>query len=430
MRESPRRRSGALLIAAIAIVMIALVWWLARDRDAPKTVAQGGDRDQAAGAREPQFGGVSPRAAQGAAPFDLADERARPSVPPPQPEKAFPYPPGSQPLTEGVDPAAGVGEESTVDAETGLRVVFGARRDVVHPPDPIVVDLQVLSAKNKRVDIGAPYARFRSERMPPSGPGFDAPFTDDGRGADRASGDLAYTATYRPSATEQAALLGFRVFIEVGFEAPNGLGPRKYVTSVQYTLKPNAELTGQYSDALQGGSLVVSCGVQVNEAGQYKVIASLYAGDGETAIAFAQNSQPLSTGEQQLPLTFFGKILHDRGVDGPYVMRYVMLFQEFPNQGTYWPGVTVDHAYTTRPYRAKDFSPESFTPPPPSFPIVNAESPSQQGKPPALFDSTRRLPTPPPGAAPPAPPPSSGAPSSSAPSPSAPGALPPPSPGR
>ena len=171
--------------------------------------------------------------------------------------------------------------------------------------------------------------------------------------------------------------------MEVAFDAPNHLGERHYSASVQYTPTPTAELDGEWSDAIVDGSLVLQAGVAVAQPGHYKVIASLYSGD--SAIAFAQSSVELETGRRSVTLLVFGKILRDRELDGPYTIRYAMLFEEFPEQGIYWPGSTVDHAYTTRAYRATEFSDAPYTPPPSTEPEVTAQSPSQQGKPPPLF---------------------------------------------
>ena len=80
---------------------------------------------------------------------------------------------------------------------------------------------------------------------------------------------------------------------------------------------------------------------------------------------FAQQAADLEAGERSVPLLFFGKILHDRMIDGPYVLRFMMVFEEFPTRGTYWAGTTVDDAYTTHAYQALEFSPAPYVPPAP-----------------------------------------------------------------
>lgn len=298
------------------------------------------------------------------------DEHEAPAIAPPSP-----YPPGSQPLTEGSDPALSVAEDNPVDAEAGIHVVFGPRRDVVHPPDPIVLDLAVYDRDGHALPVGNPRAYFRNERdTEATGTGPHVAFSDNGK--------HQYVATFLPTQGDQKAIMRFRTFVEVAFDAPDKLGERHYSASVQYTPSPHAVLDGEWKDAMDNGSLVVQAGVEATQPGQYKVIASLYAGD--TAIAFAQNSVALPAGRGFVPLTFFGKILHDKALPGPYELRFAMLFEEFPAEGIYWPGVTVDHAYRTKDYAGGDFSPQPYVEP--ARPDeVNAQSPSQQGKPGPLF---------------------------------------------
>jgi hypothetical protein len=129
--------------------------------------------------------------------------------------------------------------------------------------------------------------------------------------------------------------------------------------------------------------------VTVKLSGHYRLIASLYAQDGEQAIAFSAKSVELTEGEREIPLLFFGKILYDKGIDGPYQLRYLMLFEEILGVDVI-PGDTVDHAYTTKPYRAKSFSPDAYTAPKPDYDVVDMNSPSQKGKPPPLYTEEDR----------------------------------------
>jgi hypothetical protein len=369
------RRPVRLLAIGALVAALLLAWWVRRDRDdAPAPDAARQRAPTAAplmmpAPPAPRGQAVAPVAA-GTLPLDRAPS---------------PYPPNSQPLTEGTDPAMSAAEDVPVDAATGVHAVIAVRRDVVHPPDPIVVDLAVLDRAGKRLAIRDARAYLRDERATAAtGTGVRAPFVDDGSGADRAAGDLAYTATIAPSPQEQHTLARFRAFVEVAFDVPN-LGARRYTTWVTYTPRPHAALDRTFAERVEGGSLIVDVGLAVAERGRYKVIASLYAADRATAIAFAQDARPLDAGRRSIPLVFFGKILHDRGVDGPYVLRYAMVFEEFPERGSYWPGDTVDDAFTTAAYRASDFSPASYVAPPLADPQVTADSPSQLDKPPPLF---------------------------------------------
>jgi hypothetical protein len=394
MAAAPRSRARfAAALVAIALLALLLLWRLtrapdhARDDDAARAaVATAAAQPTTTAGPAPAMAPVDPAVHPDYGPAAVPEIPIGPDSPPQ-------FPPGSQPLTEGTDPALSVSEDDPVDSDhpQAMHAVFGARRDVVHPPDPLVFDLKVTDDKGNRLVVKNAYAKFRSEKASPeTGPWFRAEFADDGNGADLRAGDRNYTLTYYPSAAEREQLIGFRLFVEVGFDAPNGLGPRKYGGSIMYTELPHGHLNGSYTEAVENGSLVVGAGVSIDAPGRFKVIASLYSGDGQQALVFAQNSVQLDAGERSIPLTFFGKILHDAGVDGPYQLRYMMLFEEHPDKGVYEPGTTVDPAYTTRAYKAASFSPAPYVPPVSNEVQVTASSPSQRNKPPPLYGDPDR----------------------------------------
>ena len=305
-----------------------------------------------------------------------------------------PFPPWCQPLTEGTDPSRTVAEDNPVDAKTGIHVVMGPRKYVVHPPDPMIIDVKVLNRLGAPLPITNAVARFRPDGTTvESGPWFEAPLVDDGTGADFAAGDSAYAAALVPSDEQRAALFkgGEHVFVEVAFEAPNGLGLMRYALTMIYSREPNATLSGKDSDQVVGGNLVVSVGVTATQAGTYRVIGSLYSGDGQRAIAFASASAPVSAGDGSIPLSFFGKVIHDSGIDGPYELRYMMLFERV-QEGQEIAGDTVDDAYTTAAYSAKSFPDAAWVPPTDDTEVVDMNSPSQQGKPGPLFSDDQRPP--------------------------------------
>lgn len=320
----------------------------------------------------------APLSSAAAPPSDSASRAALLNLPPGR----SPYPPGSQPLTEGTDPATQPKGEAPISPGDGITCLYGPRVAVVHPPDPLVIDLEVKNRLGARMPITNAVARFRPDRSDPHAPWFESPLVDDGTDKDFVAGDLQYTATYFPTDEQKAAIFkgGSHVFVEVRFEAPKGLGPRVFPAVMEYSRLPNATLTGTYTDAVVDGSLVITADVNATEAGQYRLIGSLYAAGTETAIAVASKQVQLDTGDGTIPLLYFGKILHDRGIDGPYELRYEMLFEEMVGQESI-PGVTVDHAYTTRRYSARDFSAASYVEPAPTFENVDRFSASEQGKP-------------------------------------------------
>jgi hypothetical protein len=395
-RSKERRRTPYVLGVLVGLgALLALVFLLA-PRAAPEPLGRGASPDPAPSRPSPAFprgGGAVARsgpAASGSA-HEIFEPHDTPEVPPALPSARFPYPPGSQPLTEGVDPATQPMESEPVDAEKGIRCSFGPRVAIVHPPDPLVVDLFVQNRLGANLPVTAAGVRFRTENGDPEkGPWVSAALVDDGTGLDLAANDRKYTATLQPTDEQNELLLhggGVHLFVEVAFEAPQGLGKRRYMTTMQYSREPDAQLSGTYTDALQNGSLVITAGVTATVAGQYRVVGTLYGGS--NAIAFASQSTRLEVGDGTVPLLFFGKILHDRGIDGPYELRYAMLFErEGPDEVA---GDTVDPAYTTHAYSAKSFSDAPYAEPAPTFDAVDMNSPSQQGKPPPLYSDNDRL---------------------------------------
>jgi hypothetical protein len=99
----------------------------------------------------------------------------------------------------------------------------------------------------------------------------------------------------------------------------------------------------------------------VSEAGRFHVEATLYGPDGLVKIAWAQAAQWLEPGTHWLDLGYYGLILRERGIDGPYVLRYVALSttSEMPNA----KNRVVENAYTTGAYQSATFSDRPFNDP-------------------------------------------------------------------
>lgn len=397
MTSSDDRAKGSRRAVVVALVLViggalfGMARCSTRDR-VPEPVAEREPPkpfDRARERRTPRARDVAPTASSGAAPAvehpHDEEHEPDPEVPPGTPRDAPPYPPWSQPLTEGVDPETTQHEDDAVDAKSGIHVVFGPRKHLVHPPDPMIIDLKVLDREGRTLPVTDGFARFRTERSTvEKGPWFRADFREDGKGG--------YSAVYMPSSEEKAAFLaaGTHVFVEVDFQAPNKLGGRRYGTAMMYSREPGGRINGKFTDAVVGGNLEIGVGVDVSTKSKFRLIASLYGPDGETAIAFSSATEPLEPPSGTIPLRVFGKVLHDRGLDGPYQLRYLMLFEQ-PREGEEYPGPTVDRAHTTKPYKAKDFSPDRYTPPPPDYEIVDQNHPSQKNKPPPLLGSNERI---------------------------------------
>jgi hypothetical protein len=89
--------------------------------------------------------------------------------------------------------------------------------------------------------------------------------------------------------------------------------------------RPGAALAPGTTAHREGSDLVLDLGFTVSQHGRYWIYAELWGGqDGEIPIAFGRRQLgELGTGYQSQTLLFGGRIIRDRGVDGPFVIRNV-----------------------------------------------------------------------------------------------------------
>src|SRR6185295_18295913 len=135
---------------------------------------------------------------------------------------------------------------------------------------------------------------------------------------------------------------------------------RMAATSFLYSA-PWAELTGRFRDGIVGGSLVVEAEVAVARAGRFHLEASLYSRDASHALAWAQAAETLEPGARWIALPFYGLVLREAGVDGPYLLRYAALSTtgQVPNA----KNRVLENAYVTAAYRVASFSDAPFNDP-------------------------------------------------------------------
>ena len=230
--------------------------------------------------------------------------------------------------------------------------MFPERGSSEHP-DPVVL-YAFLSEANKRV----PAQRIEAEVVDGHGSTLARlTYHDDGQGADSAPGDVLYMAEV-PSATLSTAPTG-SYLVRVHAVTTAGEDRQAANSGFLYS-RPDAQLTGTYADAVVDGHLQVQVEVNVQATGRFHLQATLYSQDGQP-IAWAQNALRLAPGVQRIPLTFYGLILREKAVDGPYVLRYVALSTTtgMPNA----PNRLVENAFVTRPYSATTFSDQPFNDP-------------------------------------------------------------------
>ena len=132
-------------------------------------------------------------------------------------------------------------------------------------------------------------------------------------------------------------------------------------TSTDSPTGDDVSLTGNYRDAAEDGDLAIDAEVTVKTPGRFHVEATLYSKDGQQPIAWAQHTAELPTGKHWLRLRFYGLILHERGIDGPYLLRSLAL-STLTAVPVVKNGLARD-AHVTGIYTARNFTDRSFDDP-------------------------------------------------------------------
>lgn len=182
-------------------------------------------------------------------------------------------------------------------------------------------------------------------------------------------------------------------FVGIGEQA------RQLTLDFTYAAVQPVIVQGIASDRVVSGSLELGLGVELASAAPVALVATLFSADGKTPIAVYDDRYfPKRAGPQIIPMQFFGKILHDRGIDGPYrlgaIHGYVFRAGEVPDQAFFDRADSAD--LKTSPYAASTFSPAAFESPEVAARIAHYE---------AIREAMRA------GREPPAPPPSAANPS-------------------
>jgi hypothetical protein len=269
------------------------------------------------------------------------------------------YPPWSRPFSEeGEDPILRDRQVSAVTAagpegEEPILTVFPDQVSF-EAPDPVTL-YAFLSIGNDRVAAAEITGVITSENLEPLAA---LAYRDDGDGGDRVAADFIYTARFEPDE-------GFAPELSESFlvrvrALTTDQQERIAATGFLYS-SPHAQLTGRYRDAIADGSLAIDAEVEVFRPGRFHLEATLYDRDGRRGIAEAHAATELGPGRQWMRLTFFGRILNQSGIDGPYLLRFVAL-----STTTHMPNAKnrlIEDAHLTGPYRAAQFNPAPFDDP-------------------------------------------------------------------
>ncbi|MBM9576313.1 hypothetical protein JWG45_04010 [Leptospira sp. 201903070] len=139
---------------------------------------------------------------------------------------------------------------------------------------------------------------------------------DNGVNGDDIAKDLLYTFQWKPTQKDWGDMI-----LEVDFRyGPGYKKTGKLNTSFYSSPGKPAELSGAFSDTTSDGSLVVRVGINVYSAGNYHVEANLKHAETGEYIAWATFDSKLPSGYGEAEFLFYGKLIRDSGLDGPYVV--------------------------------------------------------------------------------------------------------------
>ncbi len=138
---------------------------------------------------------------------------------------------------------------------------------------------------------------------------------DDGQNGDEKAGDKTYTITVRPAGSDWGP-----VYVEASFKVLGSQHVQR--TDFYSTPHATAEFQKPIRDAQRSGHLVISVPVNVSKEGYYKFDANLLEKNGEQRpVASAVWEGDLTAGNHTINLEFFGKVIRDSGISGPYVVQ-------------------------------------------------------------------------------------------------------------
>lgn len=269
------------------------------------------------------------------------------------------FPPDAMPLTDEeqdpivrdreVSPVRGRGPEG---AEPVLVVQPAA--PTFEDPDPVVLfahlerdgrpvpalELRATLATEEGVVLGD--FEYRDDGTPPDVEAFD----------DVGTAVIVLPETARPELSASYLVRARAITLE-GDE-------RTAAMSFQYS-RPWAQPTGRFADRLIAGSLWVGVEIEVRRAGRFHLEGTLYSTDGAHKIAWAQAAGEFAEGRHWIDLPFYGLALAERGIDGPYLLRWLALSTtgSMPNA----KNRVLENAHLTGAYAADDFTDEPYDDP-------------------------------------------------------------------
>lgn len=187
----------------------------------------------------------------------------------------------------------------------------------IGPSSEMIIRLECRDDKNATIPVKVSDVRVFKEFDGQRTSTVRADYNDDGRDGDETAKDNIITFNWKPMKQDWGQMM-----LEADIQYGNN--KKATVTSSFYSSpgKP-AEVTNVFRESLSDGSLVVHATLSVYTPGNYLIEANLKEAADGNFIAFSTFNGYLKSGTQEVELLFFGKILYDKGYDGPYIVTDV-----------------------------------------------------------------------------------------------------------
>ncbi len=140
---------------------------------------------------------------------------------------------------------------------------------------------------------------------------------DDGANGDVRAGDHIYTFLIRPTSEDWG-----QMYLEVDMEV-KGL---RHNQRASWMGTPHivAQFNTPVQDRLRDGHLIISIPVSIYKAGYYEFEANLQEKNGDQRLVASSTFEgELEAGNRTIEFVFWGKVIRDRHIDGPYVVRQI-----------------------------------------------------------------------------------------------------------
>ncbi len=138
---------------------------------------------------------------------------------------------------------------------------------------------------------------------------------DSGENGDSVAGDKIQTFEFRPRQSDWADM-----HLTVNFEIEGDQSGAKHSLSTHFFSSPvaPARFTGEFREEFREGSLFIAAEVAVTKPGNYTIEANLMDSRDEP-VGFARaDAASLKSGRHFVELQYYGKVLRDRDLEGPY----------------------------------------------------------------------------------------------------------------